>query len=139
MYKLKEKIEYDFDAQKWRVPPFVVKNREVAFPKIKNAATFAKNALEERELVWNGNDQPILNDSGSDDGISHGFDGRKKMSRNEHMNGQFYGNESPSGMQNFHSPFAGAAGGSKSGMRDKFRGSNQLNVNEYYGSAGRNQ
>lgn len=140
MYKLKEKIEYDFDAQKWVVPPFVVKNKEVAFPKIKNAATFAKNSLEERELVWTGNDQPICNESGSDEGgFSTGFDGHKKMSRNEQMNGQFYAAESPSGMQNFHSPFAGAAGGSKNGMRDKFRGSNQLNIGEYYGSAGRNQ
>lgn len=56
MYKLKEKIEYDFDAQKWKVPPFVVKAREVAFPKIKNAATFAKNSLEERDLVWQNNE-----------------------------------------------------------------------------------
>ena len=90
MYKLKEKIEYDFDAQKWRVPPFVVKNKEVAFPKIKNAATFAKNSLEERELVWGGNDQPILNESASDEdgGMNGGFSGQgKKVSRNDKMNG----------------------------------------------------
>lgn len=56
MYKLKEKIKYDFDTQKWKVPPFVVKAKEVAFPKIGAAATFAKNSLEERDLVWQNND-----------------------------------------------------------------------------------
>ena len=32
MYKLKEKIDYDFEAGKWKVPPFIIKNKEVAFP-----------------------------------------------------------------------------------------------------------
>ena len=34
MYKLKEKIKYDFDTGKWKVPPFLVKSKEVAFPKL---------------------------------------------------------------------------------------------------------
>ena len=25
MYRLKEKIEYDFESGKWRVPPFIIK------------------------------------------------------------------------------------------------------------------
>ena len=46
MYRLKEKIEYDFDSGKWKVPPFVVKAKEVNFPKIKNAIGLVKEELD---------------------------------------------------------------------------------------------
>ena len=42
MYRLKEKIKYDFESGKWQVPPFLVKNKEVAFPKIRNAKQLVK-------------------------------------------------------------------------------------------------
>lgn len=51
MYKLKEKIEYEFETGKWKVPPFVIKNKEVAFPKIKNAMNLVKDEMENREVV----------------------------------------------------------------------------------------
>jgi hypothetical protein len=51
MYRLKEKIEYDFEVGRWKVPPFLVKNKEVAFPKIKNAMNLVKDAMEERDIV----------------------------------------------------------------------------------------
>lgn len=35
--KIKEKTEFDFDKNKWIVPSFYVRNKEVALPKIKNA------------------------------------------------------------------------------------------------------
>ena len=37
MYRLKEKIDFDFESGKWKVPPFLVKAKEVAFPKIRMA------------------------------------------------------------------------------------------------------
>lgn len=62
-----------------------------------------------------------------------------KASRNEHVNGKFFKEgESPSGMQNFHSPFA-VASGSKGGPREPFRGgTKQLVVGEYFGTNTRN-
>jgi len=51
MYRLKEKIDYDFETGKWKVPPFLIKNKEVAFPKIKNAMNLVKDAMDEREIV----------------------------------------------------------------------------------------
>jgi len=51
MYRLKEKIEYDFEVGKWKVPPFLIKNKEVAFPKIKNAMNLVKDAMQERDIV----------------------------------------------------------------------------------------
>lgn len=51
MYRLKEKIEYDFETGKWKVPPFLIKNKEVAFPKIKNAMNLVKDEMEQREVV----------------------------------------------------------------------------------------
>ena len=51
MYRLKEKIEYDFEVGKWKVPPFLINNKEVAFPKIKNAMNLVKDAMQERDIV----------------------------------------------------------------------------------------
>ena len=51
MYRLKEKIEYDFEVGKWKVPPFLIINKEVAFPKIKNAMNLVKDAMQERDIV----------------------------------------------------------------------------------------
>jgi hypothetical protein len=51
MYRLKEKIDYDFETGKWKVPPFLIKNKEVAFPKIKNAMNLVKDSMDEREIV----------------------------------------------------------------------------------------
>ena len=34
MYKLKEKVKFDFETNKWKVPPFIVKAKEVAFPQL---------------------------------------------------------------------------------------------------------
>lgn len=46
MYRLKEKVQYDFDSEKWIVPPFLIKNKEVAFPKIKNAMNLVKDEMD---------------------------------------------------------------------------------------------
>lgn len=46
MYRLKERIEYDFESGKWKVPPFLIKNKEVAFPKIRNAMDMVKDELD---------------------------------------------------------------------------------------------
>lgn len=51
MYRLKEKIEYDFESGKWKVPPFLVKNKEVAFPRIKNAMNLVRDELDQREVI----------------------------------------------------------------------------------------
>lgn len=51
MYRLKEKIEYDFESGKWKVPPFLIKNKEVAFPKIKMAMNLVRNEMDQREVV----------------------------------------------------------------------------------------
>jgi len=46
MYRLKEKIKYDFESGKWNVPPFLIKNKEVAFPRIGNAMNFVKEQMD---------------------------------------------------------------------------------------------
>lgn len=51
MYRLKEKIEYDFETQKWKVPPFIIKNKEVAFPKIKMAMNLVRDEMEQRDVI----------------------------------------------------------------------------------------
>jgi len=37
MYKVKEKTEWDEERRKWRLPPFLIKQKEVQFPKLGNA------------------------------------------------------------------------------------------------------
>lgn len=51
MYRLKEKIEYDFESGKWKVPPFLVKSKEVAFPRIRNAMNLVRDEIDQREVV----------------------------------------------------------------------------------------
>ena len=51
MYRLKEKIEYDFESGKWKVPPFIIKAKEVNFPKIKNAMSLVAEQINQREIV----------------------------------------------------------------------------------------
>lgn len=37
MYKVKEKTEWDEERRKWRLPPFIIKQKEVQLPKLGNA------------------------------------------------------------------------------------------------------
>jgi len=83
MYRLKEKIDYDFETGKWKVPPFLIKNKEVAFPKIKNAMNLVKDAMEEREVVIAETGEVLSQDSSAS---GSGF-GRKGISGN-FKNGQ---------------------------------------------------
>jgi hypothetical protein len=53
IYKIKEKVEFDFDRNKWIVPPFILKGKEVSFPKISNAMNLVEQSLNERELQFN--------------------------------------------------------------------------------------
>jgi hypothetical protein len=50
LYKIKEKVEFDFERNKWLVPPFILKGKEVSFPKISNAMNLVEQSLNEREL-----------------------------------------------------------------------------------------
>lgn len=51
MFKIKDKVRYDFDQDKWKVPPFFIKKKEVNFPKIKDALGFVLEELKKREIV----------------------------------------------------------------------------------------
>lgn len=46
IHKLRNHLEYEPEIGQWIIPPFLVKNKEVAFPKINNAKTFVLNELE---------------------------------------------------------------------------------------------
>lgn len=46
LYKIKDKVEFDFDKNKWLVPPFILKNKEVSFPKIANAINLVEQNFE---------------------------------------------------------------------------------------------
>lgn len=59
IFKIKERVKFNFDQQKWIVPPFYVRDKTVSFPKIKNRKEFVKEELNKRELVWNDNNQVI--------------------------------------------------------------------------------
>lgn len=80
MYRLKEKIEYDFETGKWKVPPFLIKNKEVAFPKIKNAMNLVNDALEQREVVLADTGEVLS--QGSVDSNKYGKSGIKDNFRN---------------------------------------------------------
>ena len=37
IYKIKEKTEWDDERRKWRLPPFIIKQKEIQLPKLGNA------------------------------------------------------------------------------------------------------
>ena len=54
MYKVKEKTQWDEDRRKWKLPPFIIKAKEVQFPKLgNNANDFIKEELENNEIQFN--------------------------------------------------------------------------------------
>ena len=65
MYKLKEKIKFDFDKNRWIIPPFIVKQKEVAFPKIVNAMNLVREEKNQREIIMADNGELV---SGSSNG-----------------------------------------------------------------------
>lgn len=52
MYKVKEKTEWDEERRKWRLPPFIIKQKEVQLPKLGNAKQFIQEELENTEVQF---------------------------------------------------------------------------------------
>ena len=103
---------------------------------------FVKENLDQRDIVLADTGQALSDDSGPGkrDGsrqFARDADGfrRKKLSRNEQFEGSNSKADSPSGMQNFHSPFGAHAPASKNGIRNNFKRTAQNNNNEYYSGA----
>ena len=47
MYQIKQKTEWDEDKRKWKLPAFIIKQKEVQFPKLGgNARQFIQEELE---------------------------------------------------------------------------------------------
>lgn len=57
MYKVKERTTWDEDRRKWKLAPFIIKAKEVQFPKLgNNANDFIREELENNEIQFNVND-----------------------------------------------------------------------------------
>ena len=89
MYRLKEKIEYDFDSGKWKVPPFVVKAKEVNFPKIKNAIGLVKEELDQRDIVMVDTGEIVSTNASVTKKSSNNLFKRKNRSNNGAFEGAF--------------------------------------------------
>lgn len=50
LYKIKEKTEWDEEKRKWRLPPFIIKQKEIQLPKLGNAKQFIQEELENQEV-----------------------------------------------------------------------------------------
>ena len=58
MYKVKEKTEWDEERRKWRLPPFIIKQKEVQFPKLGgNAHAFIQEELEQNDIQFTANQE----------------------------------------------------------------------------------
>lgn len=51
LYKIKEKTEWDEEKRKWRIPAFVIKQKEIQLPKLGNARQFVQEELENQDVV----------------------------------------------------------------------------------------
>lgn len=52
MYKVKEKTEWDEERRKWKLPPFLIKQKEVQFPKLGNANQFIQEELAQNDIEF---------------------------------------------------------------------------------------
>lgn len=53
MYKVKEKTDWDEERRKWRLPPFLIKQKEVQFPKLgNNANQFIQQELDQNDIEF---------------------------------------------------------------------------------------
>lgn len=50
VYKIKEKTEWDDERRKWRLPPFIIKQKEIQLPKLGNAKQFIQEELENQDV-----------------------------------------------------------------------------------------
>lgn len=53
LYKIKEKTKWDEDANRWRLAPFQIKQKEISFPKLGNAKQFVQEELDNNEVQFN--------------------------------------------------------------------------------------
>ena len=151
MYRLKEKVKYDFDAGKWQVPPFLVKNKEVNFPRIKNAISLVKEELDQRELVIAETGEVISDRDPSDSGSKYGSNGiqqsfkqNNKRSRkrvDKLSSGLNDGDSNGAGFMKVPSPppfrnGASRSSGQRNGSIEDGGSPTRLN-NEYYASGAR--
>lgn len=50
IYKIKEKTEWDEERRKWRLPSFIIKQKEIQLPKLGNAKQFIQEELENQDV-----------------------------------------------------------------------------------------
>lgn len=50
LFKIKEKTNWSEENQKWKLPPFQIKKKEIAFPKLGNAKQFVQEELENQDV-----------------------------------------------------------------------------------------
>jgi hypothetical protein len=91
LYKIKEKTDWDDERRKWKLAPFIIKQKEVSFPKLgMNAQNFVQEELGKDEIQFNDTkfsdvDAPYQNQGvNSSQRKTNGF---KKESRNKQRGG----------------------------------------------------
>jgi hypothetical protein len=52
IYKIQEKTEWDEERRKWKIPPFIIKQKEIQLPKLGNAKQFIQEELDNQDIVF---------------------------------------------------------------------------------------
>ena len=50
IYKIKAKTEWDEEQRKWKLPPFIIKAKEIQLPTLGNAKQFIQEELEMQDV-----------------------------------------------------------------------------------------
>ena len=54
IYKIKNKTEWDEEQRRWKLPPFIIKQKEIQLPTLGNAKQFIAEELENQEVQFTG-------------------------------------------------------------------------------------
>jgi len=87
LYKIKEKTDWDEERRKWKLAPFIIKQKEVNFPKLgMNAQNFVQDELGKDEIQFNDSRHSENNTPYQNLGVNSSqrkTNGFKKESRNK--------------------------------------------------------
>ena len=95
IYKIKAKTEWDEEQRHWKLPPFIIKAKEIQLPTLGNAKQFIQEELENQDIQFTGSKYSDSNQASSDNhyGQPNANSSQRKTNgfRKESRNGQHRG------------------------------------------------
>jgi len=88
MYKVKDRTEWNEEKRKWKLPPFIIKQKEVQFPKLGNANQFIQDELDQNEVTFATGNEGV---NGGSNSLQTHFQNQSSSQSNTQRKNNHYG------------------------------------------------